>query len=117
MDTADRLELDDDEVGVVCRRRHRSPSTSSLPTVENRVSTASAGSGGALPGNESVASLIGSDSALLIINAKPPLPNARGRKKGGAKGQQKQPPEDADDDDPQLSRKGKRKLLNFFKMR
>lgn len=115
----ERLELEED---VVCRR-HRSPSTSSLPVVENshRDSATAAAMGGGGIGNESVASLIGSDSALLIIKAKPPLPTDRGRKK--AKGQPQQPPgmDTDDDDDPQLSRsgskKGKRTFLSFFKKR
>lgn len=62
---------DDDQL----LRRLRSPSTSSVPANWTRTTKAGPG-GGAVVTNESAASLIGSDSALLVRD-KPPLPRGR----------------------------------------
>lgn len=102
-------------------RRRRSPSTSSLPVPANWGSTGIGRQG--VVANESAASLIGSDSALLVRD-KPPLPRGRGGsfgRKMKSRSLQKQPA-GMDTDDTQQELSGRKRsvfkgALNFFKTR
>lgn len=122
-------------------RRNRSPSTTSLPVPEHASDPVAVSCGSrTVVAHESAASLIGSDSALLLIRDKPPLPRfgrttstTTPKKQKQKTGQQ---PDRMDTDDPQSgvgeeegdeevmeSRRKSSKLnifkgtLNFFKMR